>query len=71
MIIPPVTASNPYLDFARANNLNYGDVLNYVGILDNQFDEKSYWHWKALELAEDIRFIIQEFRLSLKKHYGI
>ena len=43
----PVTASNPYQEFAKANNLDYGDVLNYVGILDNE--KTTIWHEKAFK----------------------
>lgn len=70
MIIPPVTASNPYLDFAQANNLNYGDVLNYVGILDGEEKHKSYWHITALlNLSPLAKSKILELKDNLKKHY--
>jgi len=66
----PVTASNPYQDFAKLNNLDYGDVLNYVGILDGE-KATSYWYKKAQQLPSNVKFAIGCFRENLKKHYGI
>lgn len=70
ILVPHVTASNPYFDFARSNNLNYGDVLNYVGILDGE-PISSYWYEKATELSYPVKYAIADFRVRLKKHYGI
>lgn len=68
--MPPVTASNPYLDFAHFNNLNYGDVLNYVGILDNE--DKTYWHELAISnLNMYVKNAIELFTINLRRHYGI
>jgi hypothetical protein len=65
-----VDASNPYQDFAKLNNLNYGDVLNYVGILDGE--EKTYWHNMArMRLTYPFKFAIGMLREQLRKHYGI
>lgn len=69
MFIPDVTASNPYLDFAKANNLDYGDVLNYVGILDGDHKISSYWYSKAYNLSYPIKFAIETLRIKLKEHY--
>jgi len=70
MKLPPVTASNPYQDLAKLNGLDYGDVLNYVGILDGE--ERTYWHTKALRnLTRIAQYEILNFRYALKRHYGI
>ncbi len=69
MKLPSVTSSNPYLDFAKMHDLDYGDVLNYVGILDNE--ERTFWHYKSLELPILARASLIEFRNELRKHYGI
>lgn len=68
MVIPPVTASNPYLDFARANNLDYGDVLNYVGIIDGVKDW-TYWHEQATKLDHSVKIGIATLKENLKKFY--
>lgn len=60
-------ASNPYFDFARLNNLNYGDVLNYVGILDGE--KRTVWHDKAMRLGMCYRISIENLRLRLKDYY--
>lgn len=70
MIIPPVTASNPYLDFAQANNLDYGDVLNYVGIMDGvKLSDWSYWYDQAAQLPHHVKVEISRLKDNLKKHY--
>lgn len=70
MIIPPVTASNPYLDFAQGNNLNYGDVLNYVGIMDGvKLGDWSYWYDQAAQLPDHVKDEINRLKDNLKKYY--
>lgn len=70
IVMPPITASNPYLDFARDNNLNYGDVLNYVGILDGVKEQDwSYWYDKATNLPNYVRMSICDLKRDLQKHY--
>lgn len=69
--LPPLTASNPYQDFANLNNLDYGDVLNYVDMLDGNKTD-SYWHGLArTRLSGPVKFTIGCFREQLRKHYGI
>lgn len=68
MFIPSVTASNPYQDFAHNNGLDYGDVLNYVGILDNE--KLTVWHEKAFKnLPIEYRREIKILKDNLRKHY--
>lgn len=71
MFIPSVTASNPYMDFAHNNGLDYGEVLNYVGILDGE-QPRTVWHEIAFKnLAIEYRREIKILRDNLRKHYGI
>ena len=70
MKLPPITASNPYQDLAKLNNLDYSDVLNYVGIIDGSHNEP--WSLKAFKnLSSEAKKGIFNFTVQLRKHYGI
>lgn len=70
IICPPVTASNPYFDFAKLNGLDYGDVLNYVGIMDGIKEQDwSYWYDKATKLPHHVKMELSSLKVDLRKHY--
>lgn len=64
----PVNASNPYLDFATLNKLDYGDVLNYVGILNGE--DQTHWHKQALiNLSHTQMEGIEDLKIRLEEYY--